>query len=150
MGVLSALTHMLTFPQSLSSLERFGKVCGTVLYGLVWYGKVVRFCMVWCGVVCYVVQFCTVWFGMGRLSAPGTIWYDMVWYTIQVVQFGLVWYGKVVRPWPCLLLLLSVKPEGHWPWPRPDPFFEASNVCMYGFVRFGMVCYGFLQSGLLW
>ena len=95
MGVLSALTHMLTFPQSLSSLERFGKVCGTVLY-------------------------------------------------------GLVWYGKVVRPWPCLLLLLSVKPEGHWPWPRPDPFFEASNVCMYGFVRFGMVCYGVLQSGLLW
>ena len=27
---------------------------------------------------------------------------------------------------PCLLLLLSVKPEGHWPWSRPDPFFDAA------------------------
>ena len=39
MGVLSALAHMLTFPKSLSRLERFGTLVwhGMVCYGMVWH-----------------------------------------------------------------------------------------------------------------
>ena len=95
----------------------------TFCFGAVRY-NVVQFCTVCFGAVWYdLVQFYTVFFG--------AVWYNVVQFVL--VQFGTVLlYGEVVRPWPCLLLL-SVKPEGHWPWARPVPFFDASLlkwVCM--------------------
>ena len=111
---------MLTFPQSLSSLERFGKLCGTVLYGLVSYGKVVR---------------------------P---WYDMVWYGMVYHTSGTVWFGLVWEGCPPLAMLASPPQCEAWGPLAMAPPRSILWGLQRLYVWFRTVWYGLLRFSTKW
>ena len=57
---------------------------------MVWYGIVVWYGMIWCGMTCLVWYGCGVaWYGVVWHNMSGVVWYGMVY----LVWCGMVWHG---------------------------------------------------------